>query len=43
MAKYCPATNNMVVYLECLDCETRECRNSERKNEERKEKTSENK
>lgn len=26
MAKFCPITNDMVLYLDCLECETKECK-----------------
>lgn len=28
MSKICPLTNEKVLYLDCLDCETKECRNN---------------
>ena len=30
MAVYCPRTGRRVVYLQCMDCDTRECRGEER-------------
>lgn len=26
MAKYCPEQNRKVLYLDCLECETKSCR-----------------
>ena len=28
MSKICPLTNEKVLYLDCLDCETKECRSN---------------
>lgn len=30
MAKFCPITNDLALYLDCLECETRECKGSNR-------------
>ena len=27
MSKYCPLNNNIVLYIDCLECETKVCKN----------------
>lgn len=28
MSKYCPETNTRVIYLTCIECETKSCRST---------------
>lgn len=37
MAKFCPETNSYVLYLDCLECETKSCKNNDINKERKKE------
>lgn len=37
MAKLCPETNSYVLYLDCLECDTKTCINNKDNNDDKKE------